>query len=133
MAKKQFKSSVDRKPSRTEVLRAREWLAGPRGPGNYKGVEVVVADIVRALRDCEAVARTASESLKASSNLESNWAAVTLQRGCIDGLADQIARLERIIEGAEAPHAPRLVVRDLSPGTYGDPAMIATSQRTLSS
>jgi hypothetical protein len=113
MAKKHSRPDYSRKPTKAEVLRARERMAGPNGPGNYKGVELVVADIIQELRASEAVALTACASLRAEGTSESNWAATTLQRGCIDGLTDQIARLERVIEGAKAPYAPRLVVRDV--------------------
>jgi hypothetical protein len=113
MAKKKFNRRYDRRPTKAEVLKAREFMAGPKGPGDYKTVEVVVADVVKVLRECEAVVMTVCDALKTDPTTESINAEVTLRVGCTNVMFDQIARLEKIIESTKEPHQPRLIVRDV--------------------
>ena len=50
MATKKSTAKYDRRPSKAEVIRAREYMAGPKGPGNYKDVDVLAAEIAAALK-----------------------------------------------------------------------------------
>jgi hypothetical protein len=113
MVKQESNQRYDCKPTKAQVLKAREWAAGPRDPGNLKNVEIAIAEIVNTLRECESVVMTVCDALKRVRTTECINAEATLRVGCTNVMFDQIERLEGIVESAKDPHQPRLIIRDV--------------------